>query len=59
MKEQYTKQESSEILAEQKAEFLANGGVITKVKTKKEPRWFRGKAVMGPSKRKGSKGKSA
>lgn len=68
MKEQYTKEEASKILAQQTEEFLANGGVITKVKTKKAPREFRGKAVkdggrlgtMGPKMQaNGNNGKTA
>jgi len=35
MSEQYTKQEASEILSQQMADFLSNGGVVTTIKTKK------------------------
>ena len=68
MTTQYTKEKSSAILSDQVKEFLANGGAITKVKTKKAPREYRGKALrdgariglMGPSMRSGSNdGKSA
>jgi hypothetical protein len=68
MTTQYTKSESSELLAANVEEFYANGGVKTLVKTKKDPREFRGKAIkdggrlgtMGPKmKNGGNDGKSA
>lgn len=64
----YTKSESRELLATNVEEFYANGGVKTLVKTKKDPREFRGKALkdgghlgtMGPRmKSGGNDGKSA